>query len=94
VPSVGAMLTAACGDGSGSGLLADYQWLRRVEACARWAAGRPVEQLPSDLTAVAELVEPGLAPEALREHVAKTRARVRAVYEHVIARGSIAALDA
>ena len=93
-PSVAAMLAATGGAESGAALLADYHWLRRVEACARWVAGRSVERLPSELAAVAELVEPGLGPEALREQVAAARARIRAAYDRVIAQESIAALDA
>jgi [glutamine synthetase] adenylyltransferase / [glutamine synthetase]-adenylyl-L-tyrosine phosphorylase len=91
LPSVGAMLAAVGGEGFGAALLADYQWLRRVEACARWVAGRAVERLPDELALVAELVEPGLAPDALREQVAARRARIRAVYERVITQESIAA---
>jgi hypothetical protein len=86
------MLAAAGGAESGAALLADYHWLRQVEACARWAAGRSVERLPDDLAVVAELVEPGLRPEALREQVAAARTRIRAGYDRVVARGSIAAL--
>jgi glutamate-ammonia-ligase adenylyltransferase len=94
LPSVAAMLAAAGGRGFGATLLADYHWLREVEACARWVAGRPVERLPDELAAVAELVEPGLSPEALRERLAATRRRIRGRYDRVVARGTIAALDA
>ncbi len=92
LPSVAAMLAAASGARSGAGLLSDYHWLRRVEACARWAAGRPVERLPNELAVVAELVEPGLEPDVLREQVAAARARIRAIYDRVLARDSITAL--
>jgi glutamate-ammonia-ligase adenylyltransferase len=93
LPSVGAMLAAVGGRSFGAALLADYHWLRRVEACARWNAGRSAERLPPELAAVAELVEPGLAPEALREQMAAARARIRAVYDRVVERQSIAALE-
>ena len=93
-PSVAAMLAAAADAESGAALLADYHWLRRVEACARWAAGRSVERLPGELAVVAELVESGLPPEALREQLVAARARVRAVYDRVLAHDSIAGLGA
>jgi glutamate-ammonia-ligase adenylyltransferase len=93
LPSVAAMLAAIGGRDFGAALLADYQGLRQVEACARWVAGRAVERLPDALAEVAELVEPGLAPDALRERVAAARVRIRAVYERVIAQESIAAVD-
>jgi glutamate-ammonia-ligase adenylyltransferase len=94
LPSVSAMLAAAGCGAAATGLLADYHWLRRVEACARWVAGRPIERLPGELAEVAELVEPGSPPEVLRERIAAARGRIRAAYERVVARGSIAALDA
>ncbi len=93
LPSVAAMLHATLSETAAEALLADYRALRRVEACARWAVGRGVESLPADLAATAELVESGLAPEALRERVAAARARLRAAWETVIARGTIAALE-
>lgn len=92
LPSVDALLRAGAGDVAAEPLLVDYRVLRRVEACARWVAGRGVEALPAELDAVAELVEPGLAAEALRGRVRETRARIRAAYDRVIAAGSIAAL--
>jgi len=92
LPSVRALLSAAAPPGAGEELLSDYQLLRRVEACARWVAGRAVERLPGELTMIAELVETGLAPEALRERVAAARRRIRAAYDRVIALGSIAGL--
>ncbi len=91
-PSVAAMLAATGGAKSGAALLADYHWLRRVEACARWVAGRSVERLPRELAPVAELVESELGPEDLREQVAAARRRIRAGYDRVVARESIAAL--
>ena len=93
-PSVAAMLAAVGGAKFGAALLVDYHWLRRVEACARWAAGRSVERLPSELAVIAELVEPGLDAEALHEQVVAARKRIRAAYDRVLARDSIAALDA
>jgi glutamate-ammonia-ligase adenylyltransferase len=93
LPSVPAMLAAAGGSGFGAALLADYHWLREVEAFVRWVAGRSVERLPGELTAVAELVEPGLPPDGLRERVAAARQRIRAAYDRVVTQDSIAALE-
>jgi glutamate-ammonia-ligase adenylyltransferase len=93
-PSVAAMLAAVGGAEFGAALLVDYHWLRRVEACARWAAGRSVERLPRELAVIAELVEPGIDAEALREQVTAARKRIRAAYDRVIAEGSIAGLGA
>ena len=92
IPSVRAMLAAAGGADFGEVLLADYHWLREVEACARWVAGRSVERLPGELATVAELAVPGAGREALRERVATARTRIRAAYDRVIAQESIAAL--
>jgi glutamate-ammonia-ligase adenylyltransferase len=92
LPSVRAMWSAAVG--GPASVLRDYQTLRRVEACARWVAGRAVEQLPGDLATVAELVEPGRDADALRERVATARMRIRAAYDRVVAQGTIEALSA
>ena len=94
LPSVAAMLEAAAGPKAPAALLADYAWLRRVEARARWVSGRGLEELPDELGAVAELVEPGLGPEGLRERVRDARARIREVYARVVAAESIGALSA
>jgi glutamine synthetase adenylyltransferase len=92
LPSVSAMLCASGAADPDDPLLADYYTLRRVEACARWVAGRAIERLPDELAEVAELVAPGTAPEALRDIVKTARARIRAAYERVIERGSITGL--
>jgi glutamate-ammonia-ligase adenylyltransferase len=93
LPSVPAMLGAAGVDAAAAPLLSDYQLLRRVEACTRWAAGRAVERLPAELEVVAELVRPGSAPEELREAVAAARRRIRAGYDGVLAGRSITAIS-
>jgi glutamate-ammonia-ligase adenylyltransferase len=92
-PSVSRMLRAAAPGGGGEALLADYHALRRVEARARWVTGRGVERLPADLAAIAELVEPGLSDEALRERVTAARRRIRACWERVLAAGSVGGLS-
>ncbi len=94
-PSVPDMLQAAASGPGVETLLEDYALLRRVEAAARWSAGRPVESLPAageDLAVVAELTEPGGSGEALLARLASARERVRAAYDAVVAAGSIAAL--
>ncbi len=91
-PSVPRMLRSAAGDEAAEPLLADYHTLRRIEARVRWVTGRGVEQLPDDLDATAELVEPGLAGDALREQVREARARIHEAFRRVIGAGSIAGL--
>ena len=83
-------------DGAGAeGLLADYRFLRVVEARARWVAGRAVECLrdADDLAAVAELVEEGLGVDGLRDRVVAARRRIRSAYLAVIDAGSIRTLS-
>lgn len=93
IPSVPAMLRAAVDAPAVDALLADYATLRRVEAAARWRAGRGVESLAADsLAHVAELVEPGLSPAALRERVLGARRSVRQAWERVTRAGTIRAL--
>jgi glutamate-ammonia-ligase adenylyltransferase len=95
LPSVAAMLrAAACGDRV-ERLLADYRFLRIVEARARWVAGRSIESLGTaseGLGAVAALVEPGLAPAALLERIARARRGIREAYDAVIEADTIAAI--
>lgn len=95
-PSVPAMLRAAVSGPIVEQMLEDYTLLRRIEAAARWVAGRPVESIPKAgerLAVVAELTEPGLSAHGLAERIAEARARVRAAYESVMETGSIAALE-
>jgi glutamate-ammonia-ligase adenylyltransferase len=95
LPSVAAMLhAAACGDRVDR-LLADYRFLRIVEARARWVAGRSIEALGTaseGLGAVAALVEPGLAPAALLEEIARARRGIREAYDAVIEADTITAI--
>ena len=94
IPAVPTMLRAAAAGPAVELLLADYASLRRVEAAARWWAGRAVEALPTESLAVlGELLEPGLSGGALREQILSTRERVRAAWDRVIDAGSIAALE-
>ena len=96
LPAVPAMLRATATGARVEALVADYALLRRVEACARWLAGRAVETLPlqgdaADL--VADLVRPGASARELVASVAAARARIAAVFERVAAKGSVEALS-
>ena len=95
LPSIPWMLTAIA-DGPGmEQLLEDYRFLRRVMARTRWVAGRAEDTLKLDgenIDAIAELVEPGLSPEALAGRLAAARSAIRSSYERVIAAGTIGAL--
>ncbi len=93
LPAVPALLRCAASGPAVDALLADYDFLRTVEAAARWWAGRPVEALsPQALAATAELTEPGLPPGELRRRLADTRRRVRAAWDRVLEAGTIRAL--
>ena len=96
VPSVPAMLRACARGPVVDTLIQDYETLRHVEANMRWVAGRGVETLGDDATTavVAELVEPGLAADALSLRIAEARGRIRTAYEAVVKAGSLSALDA
>jgi glutamine synthetase adenylyltransferase len=87
LPIVAAILRAASFGDRVDRLLADYRFLRIVEARARWVAGRAIESLDTEsegLGAVAALVDPGLAPGALLEEIASARRRIREAYDAVI----------
>ncbi len=97
VPSIEALLRHAVQGPRVEGLLEGYRFLRRVEARARWHAGRPVEAVRRDggaLSVVAELVEPGLGASALLERVRRERERIREAFQAVVAARSIAVLEA
>lgn len=95
IPSVPAQLRAVAAGPAVESLLADYALLRRVEAIARWVAGRGVETLPvagEDLEVVAELFEPGLPGAALRDRIAAARTRIRSLYDRVTRGGGVEVL--
>jgi hypothetical protein len=76
-------------------LLAEYAFLRQLEARVRWIHGRALEHFdPADplADAVADLVERGLTLPALLERLAAARDHVRAAYQRVIEAGTIAGL--
>ncbi len=94
--SVPAMLRAAVQGRRVEELLAEYALLRRVEANARWMAGRAVEAQPTHpdaLAAAAELAQPGTSGNELRKRLTRARDRIREAYDRVMASGTIAALE-
>lgn len=95
-PSVPALLRAAVRGAPAEALLADYDVLRRVEARVRWCDGRASESLttePGALAMLAELLEPGLAPQTLLSELRARMRRNRGAWSAVVAAGSIAALS-
>lgn len=96
LPAVPAMLRATSAGERSEALVADYAALRRVEACARWHAGRAVETLPlqgETAELVADLVRPGQSARELGASVRAARARIAAAFELVCAKGSVDALS-
>jgi len=94
--AVPAMLRAAVQSRQVEELLAEYALLRRVEANARWMAGRAVEAQatrPDALAAAAELAGPGFTGPELRKRLDQARERIRKAYDRVIASGTITALE-
>ncbi len=97
LPSVAAMLRAHAEGKRVDALLDAYGLLRRLEARARFVAGRPVEELrtePGALAVVAELVRPGEGGPELLERVAAARDAIRESWQRVARERSIAALAA
>jgi glutamate-ammonia-ligase adenylyltransferase len=95
LPSAAEMLRAVVRGSAVDALLESYRFLRLLEARGRWLAGRALEEIetaPGSLELLAELVEPGLAPDALLARVASERRRIRGAYERVLASDSIRAL--
>jgi glutamate-ammonia-ligase adenylyltransferase len=96
LPAVPAMLRAAAPGERVEALIGAYTFLRHLEACARWVAGRAVEslRLGGEYAAlVAELVEPGLSVDALARRTRDAQGSVRESYEAAIAARSIGALE-
>jgi len=96
LPSVPALLSAVSHGPATDALLEDYALLRRVEATARWMAGRAVEAVDASgdaLDVVAELCQPAWRGELLRDRLDGARRRIRAAYRRVVDSGSIAALE-
>ncbi len=96
LPSIAWMLRATAGGPTVERLLEGYRFLRRVEACNRWVAGRAEESLKlnsESIDVLAELVEPGLTPDTLAIRLADVRRSVRSSFGAVVAAGTIRALD-
>jgi glutamate-ammonia-ligase adenylyltransferase len=96
LPSVPALLRAGARGPRVEALLADFALLRRVEAAARWLAGRGVEGISlagETLDCVAELTDPGSDGKQLGARVAAARGRIRSAWSRVVEAGTIAALE-
>jgi len=95
LPAVPAMLRAAVSGPALETLLQDYTFLRRVEAAARWLAGRAVESIPragESAEWIAELVSPGQSSERVTARLALARERIAQAFDRVVAKQSIDAL--
>ncbi|HTO69408.1 MAG TPA: hypothetical protein VMR31_06065 [Myxococcota bacterium] len=95
LPAVPAMLRTALPGEAAEALLGDYAFLRRIEACARWLAGRAVESVPrGDKSAewLADLVQPGESAAGLARALDAARGRIAAAFERVAAKETIEAL--
>lgn len=92
--SLAAMLRCAIGS-TPDRLLADWDLLRRVEARARWIAGRSVDCFAAagkPTALIADLVFPGQGPSALLEAVVAARQRNCHAWQAVLEAGDIDAL--
>jgi len=95
IPSVPNLLRHYASGSTVEQLIADYTFLRCVEARARWVTGRAVEFFDfdrPDAEIVAELVQPGSEPTTLRQEVDGARSQIRTAYDAVISAGTIRAL--
>jgi glutamate-ammonia-ligase adenylyltransferase len=95
LPAVPAMLRAAVQGPAVEAVLLDYALLRRVEACARWLAGRAVESIARTGESVpwlADLVAPGQPAERVTRNLAAARDRIAAAFERVCAKETVDAL--
>jgi glutamate-ammonia-ligase adenylyltransferase len=97
IPSNPAMLRSVVAGAPLERLLDAYSELREIEALARWVRGRAVEVFDPRSEAfalVAELADPPGGAGELRERIEAARATIREAFQSVLARGSIAALEA
>jgi glutamate-ammonia-ligase adenylyltransferase len=94
VPSVPDLLRHWAG-AAADPTIAQYRFLRRVEARMRWCAGRAVESCERTdprLADVAELIEPGLSAADLVRRIDDARAAVRRTFDAAVDAGTIRAL--
>jgi glutamate-ammonia-ligase adenylyltransferase len=94
-PSIPALLRSLVPGQRVEQLLEHYRFLRRVEARARWLAGRATDRIDrhdESFALLAELVEPGMGHAGLFEQLAEARHAVRGSFRAVVEAGSIAAL--
>jgi len=95
LPAVPAMLRTAAAGPRIEALLRDYAFLRRVEASARWLAGRAVETLATGSESwaqLADLVAPGQPIARLAPALAAARERIATRFDAVCAKETIDAL--
>jgi len=95
LPAVPAMLRAATSGPALETLLQDYAFLRRVEAAARWLAGRAVESIArtgESAVWLADLVAPGQPAERVTARLAIARARIAESFDRVSAKETIDAI--
>jgi glutamine synthetase adenylyltransferase len=92
MPSVPALLRQVVKGPRVERLLESYRFLRRVEARARWLAGRAIDSLRVDhpqIPLLAELVDPGAGVEAVIERLREELRVARAAFCAVLEGGSI-----
>jgi len=95
LPAVPAMLRAAAPGPALEALLLDYAFLRQVEACARWLAGRAVESIArsgESAAWLADLVAPGQPPERVTARLERARSRIAESFERVCKKETIEAI--
>jgi len=95
LPSVSAMLNSVVSGQRVVELLADYNFVRRVESRARWIARRSVDEVRpdgEDIALLAELVTSGTEPAVLLAELRAAQDRIRAAFESVIEGESIFAI--
>lgn len=95
IPGNAALLRAATSGAAIERLLAAYVRLRRLEAFARWVAGRALETLETaseSFPLVEALVAPGEASGALARSALGARREIRSGFDAVVEAGTIEAL--
>ena len=98
LPAIPTLLRASAPASPGlERVLEAYAQIRTLEAAARWRAGRSIEEFDFDGApgaALAELAEPGSAPERLEAELGETLSAIRSGWDAVIDAGTIRALGA
>lgn len=95
LPGVPALLRSAASGAGADAVLEAYAFLRLVEGCARFTAGRALESVRLEgrsAGVLAEIVEPGCSPQELAARVERARESIRRGYEAVIRADGITGL--